>query len=115
MDLILMIIFCYLLYRVAKEKGVSPVSYILNYFIMVMAMMFLLAFGLLTFYGAEIFKTQQGIQIAVLFESLAIFFEIFLFFFFKKRIEKIQWHDEDGNEHSHHTPPDGKKDLSYFR
>lgn len=113
-DLILVIIFCVQLFRMARERGVSPVPYVFNYIILFILMMCIMAEGLLYFYGANIFKTEQGMKIALLFEPLSISFEVLLFFVFKKRIEKIEFSDEDENE-PRPTLPNQKKDLSYFR
>ena len=113
-DLVLVILFCYQLNRMAKARGLSPLPYILNY----LAIFFLTMMGavmlFLNFFGMDAFKDDQGVKAAMMFEPFAIMFEVFLFIYFRKRIQKAPVSEEDKNDF---TPPPAppKKDLSYFR
>jgi hypothetical protein len=117
-DLVLVCLFCYQLNRLARLRGVSPVPYILNYLAAFSLMMFGFIYLFLNFYGADALKDEQGIKTALMFEPFAIMFEVFLFIYFRKRIQGAT-PDDNNRDNTDYTqrpnPPKEKKDLSYFR
>ena len=117
-DIVLVVLFCYQLHRMASEKGLSPTPYILNY----LAIFFfvIITFGciFLSVYGSNALKDEEGIKAAMMFEPFAILFEFFLFIYFRKRIQKARAQEDDNDDFTPPTPPSNKppkKDLSYFR
>jgi len=115
-DIILVAIFCYQLYRMTRERGISPLPYILNYLAAFFLMIFALGFALFSFYGPDILKSEEGVKSAIMFEPFAIMFEVFLFIYFRKRIQKSPVSSNHDNDFNPPSPPTKeKKDLSYFR
>ena len=119
-DIILVVLFCYQLNRMARERGVSPMPYILNYLAVFFLMMMAFVMVLFSIYGPEVLKNEEGIKTAMMFEPFAIMFEVFLFIYFRKRIQKTA--TTPANDRNDFTPPPPppssskeKKDLSYFR
>ena len=115
-DIVLVILFCYQLHRMARERGISPWPYVLNYVAAFFIMMFSFAFIFLNFFGMDALKDEQGIKTAMMFEPFAIMFEVFLFIYFRKRIQKSPISSNHDNDFNPPSPPTKeKKDLSYFR
>ncbi len=116
-DIVLVILFCYQLHRMARERGISPWPYVLNYLAAFFLMMFSFAFIFLNFFGMDALKDEQGIKSAMMFEPFAIMFEVFLFIYFRKRIQKAVASNNDNNDFNppSEPPKKEKKDLSYFR
>lgn len=115
-DLILVILFCYQLHRMANQRGLSPMPYVLNYLAVFLLTMIGAAVLFLNFFGADALKDEQGIKVALAFEPFAIAFEIFLFIYFRKKIQKAPINTGNDNDFSPPPPPEKeKKDLSYFR
>lgn len=112
-DVILSIVFCVAFYRLAQKKGVSPWPYILNYVGAVMLVCFLLAYTFASLYGREALQTEDGLRKALYFAPISIAFEILLYVYFRKKLQKISVVDKD--EDNFTPPPPPKKDLSYFR
>jgi hypothetical protein len=115
-DIILVVIFCYQMNRMARERGISAMPYILNYVAAFFVMMFLILYTFLSMYGVEGYKNPESLNAMMVFEPFAIMFEVFLFIYFRKRIQKVP---VQANDDSDFTPPapisKNKKDLSYFR
>lgn len=115
-DIVLVILFCYQLTRMARERGISPWPYVLNYLAAFFVMMMTFAFIFLNFFGVDALKDEQAIKTAMMFEPFAIIFEVFIFIYFRKRIQKIVANNNDSNDFNPPAePPKEKKDLSYFR
>lgn len=114
-DLVLVCLFCYQLNRLARLRGLSPFPYILNYLAAFSLMMFGFLYLFVNFYGAEALKDEQGIKTALMFEPFAIMFEVFLFIYFRNRIQKTEPVDNSNDYTPPPSPPKEKKDLSYFR
>jgi hypothetical protein len=115
-DLILVIIFCYQLNRMARERGVSPWPYLLNYLAAFFVMIFMFGYIFLSVFGVDALKDEQAVKSAMMFEPFAIMFEVFLFIYFRKRIQKAVASPDDNNDFIPPPPPTKeKKDLSYFR
>ncbi|HLP49754.1 MAG TPA: hypothetical protein VK154_02660 [Chitinophagales bacterium] len=113
-DLILVCLFCYQLNRLARERGITPWPFVLNYLAIFFIMMLAFVYGFIAIYGTDAFKNEQGIKAAMMFEPFAIMFEVFLFIYFRKRIQKTVPVNND-NDYTPPPPTKEKKDLSYFR
>ncbi len=114
-DIVLVTLFCYQLNRMAKLRGLPALPYVLNYLAAFFLMMLLFVYLFTSFYGVDVFKNEEGIKAALMFEPFAIMFEVFLFLFFRKRIQKAPPFQDDSNDYTPPSPPKEKKDLSYFR
>lgn len=116
-DLIFVALFCYQLHRMARQRGLSPLPYILNYIAAFLLVVFLLAYTFISVFGKNALQTQDGIKAALYLEPVAVAFEIFLFLYFRRRIQKAVARNEDDftppTTPKNPAPP--KKDLSYFR
>ena len=116
-DLILVILFCYQMNRMAKERGVPSLPIILNYLAIFLINMLGAVYLFVSFMGRNVLETTEGIKAAMMFEPFAIMFEIFLFIYFRKKIQRATVPADSGDDF---TPPPAspnkeKKDLSYFR
>lgn len=115
-DIVLVILFCYQLNRMARQRGISPLPYILNYLAAFFLMMFAFGFIFLNIFGVDALKNEEAIKSAMMFEPFAIMFEVFLFIYFRKRIQKSPVPSNHDNDFNPPPPPTKeKKDLSYFR
>ena len=115
-DIVLVIIFCYQLNRMANERGISPWPYVLNYVAAFFLMIFSFGFIFLNIFGMDALKNEEAVKSAMMFEPFAIMFEVFLFIYFRKRIQKASSSTDRDNDFTPPPPPEKpKKDLSYFR
>ncbi|MBL0310072.1 MAG: hypothetical protein IPP77_10450 [Bacteroidetes bacterium] len=115
-DLVLTIIFAYQLHRMSKNRGIPSLPYVMNYVVAIIIMAVSMAFVFIYFYGIDALKSEKGIQAAMLFEPVAISFEVLLFIYFRQRIQKAVVNDQTEEEDNDKKPDSGeKKDLSYFR
>lgn len=114
-DIILVILFCYQLSRMARQRGISALPYVTNYLIIFFLTMLSAVYLFLYFFGVDAFKDEEGIKTALAFEPFAIMFEVFLFVYFRRKIQKATIHSEDNNDFTPPAPPSKEKDLSYFR
>lgn len=116
-DIVLVTLFCYQLNRMARERGLSPWPYVLNYLAIFLVMMVGFMYAFVSLFGIEGLKDEQGIKTAMMFEPFAIMFEVFLFIYFRKKIQKTNTSSNDHNDFNppSQQPPKDKKDLSYFR
>lgn len=74
-----------------------------------------MAFIILYIYGPDILKSPENVRVALMFEPVAITFEVFLFIWFRNRIRKSPIPTTEEDESPNPDNPDDKKDLSYFR
>lgn len=116
-DLILVVLFCYQMNRLAKERGVPALPFILNYLAIFFMTMLGFVYLFVSFMGRNVLETAEGIKAAMMFEPFAIMFEIFLFIYFRKKILKatVPANDDDDYTTPSSPSPKEKKDLSYFR
>lgn len=119
-DLVLVILFCYQMNRMAHERGIASLPYIMNYLAIFVLGMMGVVFFFISMYGSKVLQTPEGIKAAMMFEPFAIMFEVFLFVYFRKRIQKANIPGDndrdDFNPPRPSSPPaKEKKDLSYFR
>ena len=117
-DLILVVLFCYQINRMAHERGLPSMPFILNYLAIFFLAMITFVYFLFSYMGKNVLQTPEGIKAAMMFEPFAIMFEIFLFIYFRKKIQRAKVYN--GNEDDFTPPPPSsnnkpKKDLSYFR
>jgi hypothetical protein len=100
----------------ARERGLSPWPYVLNYLAIFFVTIFACLYAFISFFGIDGLKDEQGLKTAMMFEPFAIMFEVFLFLYFRKRIQKAFVPSGDNDDDYHRPqPPKEKKDLSYFR
>jgi hypothetical protein len=119
-DILLVILFCYQLNRMSRERGISSTPYVLNYVAAFFVMMAVLLYTFFSIYGVEGLKDEQSLKAMMMFEPFAIMFEVFVFIYFRKRIQKMPIRTGDDNDFTPPPPPPSpfgknKKDLSYFR
>lgn len=118
-DLILVVLFCYQMNRMAHERGLASLPYILNYLAIFFLAMLAVVFFFINMYGEKVLQTPEGIKSAMMFEPFAIMFEVFLFVYFRKRIQKANVPTDDNQDNftppKPNNPSKEKKDLSYFR
>ncbi|MCX6198872.1 MAG: hypothetical protein NTY88_06575 [Bacteroidetes bacterium] len=117
-DLILVALFCYQINRMAHERGLASMPFVLNYLAIFFLAMIAFVSLLISYMGKNVLQTPEGIKAAMMFEPFAIMFEIFLFIYFRKKIQRAKVFN--GNEDDFTPPPSSpnnkpKKDLSYFR
>ena len=117
-DIVLGVLFCYQLHRMATEKGLSPTPYILNYLAIFFFVIITFACIFSAVYGSNALIEEEGFKAAMMFQPFAILFEFFLFISLRKRIQKAKLKHDGEDDFTPPAPPDSKppkKDLSYFR
>ncbi|MFN8297741.1 MAG: hypothetical protein U0T75_01450 [Chitinophagales bacterium] len=115
MDVILAIAFSVVFYRMAERKGVSPWPYILNFISAVILVEFLMGYTILSMVGPNGLQTEEGLKTAMYFAPFNLAFVIFLYLYFRKRLQKaINVRQKEEDDYTP-PPPPPKKDLSYFR
>ena len=97
MDLLLLIFFSYQLYSIAQSKGFGGLCY------------YLFMGGQVSFFDPEVIKISMYVS------PFLIAFQIFLFIFLRKRLQKQKPQIEDDFDDRPQPPVKEKKDLSYFR
>lgn len=113
MDLILLVVFSYLLHRRAALKGISPWPYILNFISIFILATFAISFIITGFVGVDVLKSGNNLEILLGVEAVVIALQIALFFFMRRRIDRVRVYEEHDDVPP--PPPGNKKDLSYFR
>ncbi len=113
-DILLVLIFCYQLHRMAHKRGLPAWPYLLNY----LAGFFLIAIGIgytaMSIFGKDLLQNEAAMKKTLMLEPFAILFEVLLFIYFRNKIMKAEVpQDEDDNNEP--PPTEEKKDLSYFR
>ncbi len=129
MDIILLAIFSYALYRMTREYNITPWKWIIRYvvsFIATIVGVTLVMFGI---YGETMMKDMAAVQkISLSLEPFILLYQFVLFFFFRTRIIRyVHALDQiEKNDNNHHNPgppqpqtnpkdPKDQKDFSYFR
>ena len=123
-DLILLSIFSYALYRMAVSYNITPWKWIMRYVIAFIASLFAFVAIMIGIYGEAMMKDTAFIQkLGLAIEPFMMLYQFVLFFFFRTRIVKYV-HNLDvidkNNDNTPPTPPANKdqkeqKDFSYFR
>ena len=126
MDLILLVIFGYALYRMAVNYNITPWKWIIRF----VSVFFLSVMGLLLvvtgIYGEASMKDMDvlGKHIAPL-QPFVLLYQFILFFIFRSwmiryvhhldMLEKDNNNDGSNNNHTPDSPHKDQKDFSYFR
>ncbi len=123
-DLILLSIFSYALYRMAVSYNITPWKWIMRYVISFTVSLFACVAIMIGIYGEAMMKDTAFIQkLGLAIEPFMMLYQFMLFFFFRTRIIKYV-HNLDvidkNNDNTPPTPPAKKdqkeqKDFSYFR
>ena len=123
-DLILLSIFSYALYRMAVSYNITPWKWIMRYVISFTVSLFACVAIMIGIYGEAMMKDTAFIQkLGLAIEPFMMLYQFMLFFFFRTRIVKYV-HNLDvidkNNDNTPPTPPAKKdqkeqKDFSYFR
>lgn len=117
MDLLLAIIFCYQLHRMAVERDLSPWPFVLNFVAGFFFLAITVVYGGAMIFGADAFTDEKKLETLMYLSPFNLLFEVILFLYLRRRIVKTKVvYEEDDTDDT--TPTDGpteKKDLSYFR
>lgn len=123
LDLILLSIFSYALYRLTVGHNITPWKWVIRYVAVMVASYFTFFAILVQIYGQSMIKdTAFALRISLMVEPFILLYQFVLFFFFRLRILKYV-HALDQLEKIDNTPPPSSpqtpkkedKDLSYFR
>lgn len=114
-DLVLVLIFCYQLHRMANERGLSGLPYILNYLAGFFLLVIIVVFTAMYLFGPDLLKNEEDMKKALALEPFAVLFEVLLFIYLRNLIRKAQVVYEEDDTPEPPSPPKEKKDLSYFR
>jgi hypothetical protein len=121
-DIILLAIFSYALYRMAQSYNISPWKWIIRYVAAFFGSYLALSIGIVMFYGQSIVKDMAALEkISLAIEPFILLYQFVLFFFLRTRIvsyvHKLDLLDKNDNNNNHFPDPPGKdqKDFSYFR
>jgi len=113
-DILLVLIFCYQLHRMAHKRGLSAWPYLINY----LAGFLLIAIGIgytaISIFGKDLLQNEEAMKKTLMLEPFAILFEVLLFIYFRNKIMKAEVQQEE-DDHQDPPPAQEKKDLSYFR
>ncbi len=117
MTLILTIILCFQIYRMARERSISPWSFMMNFLSAFFLVLIAFSYSLVAIFGVDALMSEEGKGTIMKFEPFVMLFVVFLFLFFRKRIQKSPVSsNRDDNDFNPPSPPTKeKKDLSYFR
>lgn len=113
-DIVLVLIFCYQLHRMAHERGLPAMPYLLNYLAGFFLIAVVTAYTAMMLFGKDLLHNEEAMRNALMLEPFAILFEVILFIYLRNKIRKakVELNDDDNYEP---PPPREKKDLSYFR
>ena len=129
MDIILLAIFSYALYRMTTGYNITPWKWIIRYVVSFIATIIGVTMVMFGIYGESMMKDMAAVQkISLSLEPFILLYQFVLFFFFRTRIIRyVHALDQiEKNDHDHHTPgppqpqsnpkdPKDQKDFSYFR
>jgi hypothetical protein len=128
-DLILLSVFSFALYRMAVSYNITPWKWIVRYVLAFIASLFAFAAVMMGIYGEGMMKDTAFVQkMGLAIEPFMLLYQFVLFFFFRTRIVRYV-HNldliEKGNDNNNvPNPPAPKKnkkdtkeqkDFSYFR
>ena len=113
---IILIFFCYFIYKMCTEKEVSPWAYLGGFVTGFFLIIFAAFAGCLFFFGPNLMHEADAQKKIDSMTPFAMLFQFLLFLFFRRRIERLpDYHDEDDDNNLPPNDGNGKKDLSYFR
>lgn len=114
-EITLFILLSYHLHRMARQKGLSPWPFVLNFLAAFLLMAFLVSYTFISIFGQDALKTQEGMRNAMYMVPFVVLFQIMLYIYFRKKIGRSNPPENDWDDQQDDTPPTPKKDLSYFR
>jgi hypothetical protein len=125
-DIILLAIFSYALYRLAESYNITPWKWIFKYIGAFFGSYLALSIGIVAFYGQSIVKDIPALEkMALMIEPFVLLYQFLLFFFFRTRIIRyvhiLDQIDKNDNNNFPDPPAPTKdsskdqKDFSYFR
>jgi hypothetical protein len=116
MDIIILVILSYAIYRLAVDYNITPWKWIIRYVSVFLASMIALFLTLIGIFGLNDITSVEKIMM-----SLAPFvwlYQFILFFFFRARILRYIYtldQIDKGKKDFPDTPSKEQKDFSYFR
>ena len=113
---ITLVLFSYFIHKLCVEKEISPWGY-LGGFVSGFVLIIAAALGAcLFFFGPNVMHDPEALKKLESMTPFALMFQFLLFLYFRRRIERIPFQDEDDDSN---VPPTGGgregKDFSYFR
>lgn len=120
-DLILLAIFGYSLYRLTIKYNISPYRWVIMYVVSFISTVIGVSLVLISFYGESIMKDLPHLQrISLWLEPFIMLYQVVLYFFLRNRMLKyVQILDRIEDHNNRQKPggpdPQDQKDLSYFR
>ena len=127
-DLILLAIFSYALYRMAQSYNITPWKWIIRYVAAFFGSYIALSLGIIAFYGQSVVKDMAALEkISISIEPFVLLYQFVLFFFLRTRIVRyvhiLDQIDKKNNNNNFPDPPaptkdnnnKEQKDFSYFR
>lgn len=120
-DLVLLAIFSYAIYRMAWGYNITPWKWITRYVIVFFTSLFAISALIAGIYGQSMVKDNALAQKVILsLEPFIMLYQFVLFFFFRNRIERYvhlldQVEKQDNDTKLPDPPAKDQKDLSYFR
>lgn len=127
-DLILLSVFSFALYRMAVSYNITPWKWIVRYVLAFIASLFAFAAVMMGIYGEAMMKDTAFIQkLGLAIEPFMLLYQFVLFFFFRTRIVRyvhnLDLMDKNNNNDIPDRPSPRKgpknqkeqKDFSYFR
>ena len=124
MDIILLAIFSYALYRMALSYNITPWKWIIRYVVTFFASAFAICAVAIGVYGEGMMKDMAAVEkLSLTIEPFILLYQFVLFFFYRTRIVRyvhiLDQVDKNNDNNMPNPPPTtpGKdqKDFSYFR
>ena len=119
MDLILVIILSYALFRMAKSQNIRPWRWVFNYVGAFLTTALVAGFALFYLYGEAVLKDPDLQKKVNLFLPFTLLYEVILFFYFRTLMNKYVTYLDKVDEYKATTndprPQEGKQDFTHFR
>ena len=122
-DIVLLSIYSYALYRMANSYNIMPWKWIIRYVVSFTASVCVFLAVMMGIYGESMVKDQAFIQkLGLTIEPFMLLYEFVLFYFFRTRIvryvhdlDQIDKGDNNNIPDQPNKPNKEQKDFSYFR
>gem|GEM_PF-2137151 len=123
MDIILLSIFSYALYRMAVGYNITPWKWIIRYVLTFFASTLALCAVLIGIYGQNMMKDMPAMEkLSLTIEPFILLYQFILFYFFRTRIvryvhvlDQVDKNNDNNMPNPPTTPGKDQKDFSYFR
>ncbi len=123
MDIILLMIFSYALYRMAQSYNITPWKWIIRYVATFFGSVMIICAIVIGIYGQNMVKDMPAMEkLSLTMEPFILLYQFVLFFFFRNRIiryvhilDQIDKTDNNNMPNPPTTPTKEQKDFSYFR